>query len=183
MTIKELKQKAIEQGVIPEVGGRADGKLMQNPFEISEFSDFILKNGVKNYLEIGTQYGGLLKYMTQVVGLEGWGIDPVEPTEVPSYLVYKNRSGTSDTLDWAKNRAPYDLIFVDGDHSYEAVKKDYRNYWGMVKKFMAFHDICGLRDCEGARDSWNEIKAKHKYTEFIADDPAYKVGIGVIWKE
>lgn len=46
------------------------------------------------------------------------------------------------TIDRAKELAPFDFLFIDGDHVYNAVKNDWNNYRGMVKRggIIAFHD-------------------------------------------
>lgn len=54
---------------------------------------------------------------------------------------YTTLQGNSAELieRWSK---PIDLLFIDGDHSYEGVKADYENWAPYVKKggFIAFHD-------------------------------------------
>jgi hypothetical protein len=45
---------------------------------------------------------------------------------------------------------------------------------------MAFHDILGLRNCEGVNKFWNEIKTSYEYIEFIDSDLSIASGIGII---
>lgn len=78
--------------------------------------------------------------------------------------------------------AAYDLVIIDGDHTYDAVKADYAAY-GPLGRIVMFHDIAGLRDCEGVARLWEEISRTKKgnlragFQEVIAEGP-YRAGIG-----
>jgi cephalosporin hydroxylase len=52
-----------------------------------------------------------------------------------------------------------DFLFIDGDHSYKAVKSDFENYSKFVRKggIVAFHDINLIKD---VKRFWNEVKNK-----------------------
>jgi predicted O-methyltransferase YrrM len=72
-----------------------------------------------------------------------------------------------------------DFLFIDGDHSYKAVKSDFENYSKFVRKggIIAFHDIIYS---EGVNRIWNEVKNKGKsYRELIKDSNS--LGIGVLY--
>lgn len=55
---------------------------------------------------------------------------------------------------------PIDLLFIDADHGYASVARDYECWAGFVKPggLIAFHDI---RDIEGTRTHWQEIQAMY----------------------
>ena len=86
-----------------------------------------------------------------------------------------------DVLAKATALGPYDLVFIDGDHSYGGVKQDWE-YYGPLGRQVVFHDIVkpmpgrnvGLRVYE----FWEEMKHLAP-EEFIA----YKspMGLGRIW--
>lgn len=167
------------------LGGTAqDGGLEQNEQELAMLVDFIQKKGVKTYLEIGIAKGDLMRYVESLgVTVAGITLDRMETHK--GLRVKYGKSQDAEIIEFMREGikergGTIGMIFVDGDHSYEAVKADYENYKGMCR-YMAFHDILGLRDCEGVAKLWVELKEKHKTLEFIADERKYASGIGIIY--
>ena len=78
-----------------------------------------------------------------------------------------------------------DYIFIDGDHTYNGVKKDFELYYPLVKVggTIAFHDIALHKDSSCQVDKfWREIKSNYKHIEFLNDQGDGKFGIGIIIK-
>ena len=75
-----------------------------------------------------------------------------------------------------------DAIFIDGDHSYEGVKTDFRLYSPCVRAggIIALHDIVPNISNEEVEvfKFWKEIKHSYKSEEFVFEHD--KLGIGVI---
>jgi len=79
-----------------------------------------------------------------------------------------------------------DFLFIDGDHSYEGVKKDFEMYSPLVKKggIIAFHDIVPHPPetrCE-VNKFYNEIKYDYRHIEIVRDWAQKWAGIGVLFK-
>jgi predicted O-methyltransferase YrrM len=78
-----------------------------------------------------------------------------------------------------------DFLFIDGDHSYEGVAKDFELYAPLVKKngLIAFHDIVhgSPENVGGVPIFWKQLKEKHKYKEIVKDWNQGGYGIGVIY--
>lgn len=103
-------------------------------------------------------------------------------------------SGTEETFNqvkenlWSKCMDAHlwlDFLFIDGDHSYEGVKRDYEMYSRLVRPggLIAFHDICEHSPESGCevKKFWDEVKVGKEYEEFISEPKTWG-GIAVMVK-
>ncbi|GEM_PF-1373305 len=78
-----------------------------------------------------------------------------------------------------------DILFIDGDHTYEGVKQDFAMYSPLVRKggLVAFHDILDHPAHPQAQVGkfWSEIKPSYSHREFIANPAQGWAGIGVLF--
>jgi cephalosporin hydroxylase len=85
-----------------------------------------------------------------------------------------------------------DLLFIDGDHSYDGVKADFNNYSPLLREggLIVFHDILpdfrtrfGTptgNDTGEVPKFWAEVKQHYKTTEIIEDVQQDGYGIGIV---
>ena len=180
---------------------------MQVKWEIERLSYILRDLRPKYLLEIGTARGGTLFLWTRLArddaliisidlpkGSFGGGYPLLKGFAYKFFAKRKQKivlirgdSHDSRTLKKVKEilaGRKLDFLFIDGDHTYEGVKKDYEMYSSLVRKagIIAFHDIVphpSKTRCEVSK-FWNEIKTRYNYTEIVKDQTQKWAGIGII---
>lgn len=200
-------------GLVLEFPGREIANVSASPgplaasqrrAEILEFLERVERLRPKRVCEIGTAGGGTLYLLTRVaepdavlvyvdlsvswfsarararlarleqrvVGVEGDSHDPA------------TRDRVSDVL----GGEPLDVLFIDGDHSYDGVRADFDLYAPLVRPggIVALHDVNPDADASYAVSGdvprfWAELKRTHRTEELIASSVADGYGIGVVY--
>jgi predicted O-methyltransferase YrrM len=92
--------------------------------------------------------------------------------------------GTMDRVNAILCTEQLDLLFIDGDHTYAGVKRDFEMYSPLVAKggVVAFHDIVEHPPGSGCEVSrfWNEVRKQRKSLEIVKDWHQRWGGIGVL---
>lgn len=145
-----------QRGVHAEFGAAGEGwGIEQSPYELATFLVRMQELGVTSCLEIGTGYkGGLSRFLVADMGWRVTTVDVVDyghKFEGVEYIIL-------DTFPTLPNQT-YDLLFIDGNHSVYNCESDYQSYKSLATKAIAFHDIMGLRGCEGVLKYWSELAA------------------------
>jgi len=94
-------------------------------------------------------------------------------------------AGIRDEFQQLMENRKLDFLFIDGDHSYEGVKKDFEFYAPYVKPggVVGFHDILQREDEPTIQvyRFWNELRTCYRHEEFIDDMPGRRrIGIGLV---
>jgi cephalosporin hydroxylase len=145
-------------------------------------------------LEIGTYKGGSLWAWCHIAAADalivsidlpggdfGGGFPEAEMERLQTYArrsqtlhLVRADSHSSDTLAkvrWLLNGRAVDFAFIDGDHTYEGVRRDFEMYGPLVQGLVAFHDTLphDSASCEVDR-LWTELRPDYETVEFT--DPA-----------
>lgn len=181
-------------------------KPFQVRSEILRFLKLIRKNRPKYILEIGTARGGTLFLFSRVAvldaviisldlprghyggGYQKWKIELFKSFALPKQKIFLIRGSSHDIKSLNKVRKilknnKLDLLYIDGDHSYEGVKRDFEMYKSLIKKggIIAFHDIVPIKNPEFEVDKfWNIIKDLYEYEEIVEDWNQDLAGFGII---
>lgn len=172
----------------------------QRPVEFAALVEIFRALAPLRVLEIGSQEGGTLYH---------WVANAPDEAVIVNVDILQNQSkehaaeilerwsqwqvntiiGSSHeehTLSRVKKYAPFDFLFIDGDHSYAGSKQDWEWYGPLVRKggIVAFHDLI----CPGPPQQhiqvgrvFAEIKLSgYKTQELYSDKNQSSMGIGVV---
>ena len=172
---------------------------MQKVLEFEALLDVLSFHKIQNILEIGSGRGGTSWAWTKLganvtaidlpTGPWGGSITPetiqyIKENATGSFTYIAGDSCDPKTFKQVDNKK-FDFLFIDGDHSYEGVKQDYKTYSKLVKSsgLIALHDICDhdvSTGCEVAK-FWRELELYEK-TRAIKKDPTTWGGLGLVYK-
>lgn len=174
--------------------------------EIEGFLDFAASRNPRTALEIGMAQAGTTFLLKERIST----LDLLMGADIHLHNVFVleafNKRGCrlhffeGDSADAAikaeiKNTLAgrkLDLLFIDGDHSYEGVKSDFEKYKELVSDggMIVFHDICqdfqtrfGIHSGNytgGVPQFWKEIRQKFEFHEFVEDYEQDGFGIGCL---
>lgn len=153
----------------PDIVKKNGGGLLiwQYPNQFSKYLLLLKNQQISSYLEIGCRWGGtfvltneyLKKFSTMNKSI---AIDIIE-SPVQEYCksnqetqFLKVNSQSQEFKNFMTNNF-FDVVFIDGDHSYDGVKNDYDVCKNNGNIFV-FHDICN-DVCPGVVQFWKELKA------------------------
>ena len=156
--------------------------LYQIPRQLAQYLIQLTKiKKIKNFLDIGTFQG----YTITTICIYLLRFNPdlmIDAVDIESLVMPAIRN------IWSKYSLPisyrpvqlaahYDVAFIDGDHSYDAVRRDYETI-RPISDVLTFHDI-NDQWCPGVVQLWNEIKNENCY-EFTWHSRGYRsMGIGL----
>lgn len=123
------------------------------------------------YLEVGVDKGKSLSIARMVAkpGVVVCGIDLGDDPEVPDTLFFQGDSTTYQLS--AAGKVDVNVIFIDGDHSYEGCKADIDNWYPQMAKdgVMLFHDCDATSP--GVEKAVAEFAEEHNYEVYYDPNP------------
>lgn len=187
---------------------KCETNLLQDVQEFNDFLGLIRREQVGSYLEIGSKHGGSFWRVTNVLpkGARVVSVDLphgdgsfkdsepnlkqcVEALARRGYdaHLFLTDSKAPETIAAVKELGPFDLVFLDGNHSDQFLRSDWEHY-GSLGKMVAFHDISwppyrpppkGM-PCD-VQAFWRILKPHHRHVEFRRRRD--ELGIGVLWRQ
>jgi cephalosporin hydroxylase len=185
---------------------KAHGAI-QHIDELTEFTKLLQAEPPRLALEIGTAQGGVFWLLCRVAtadatlisldlppderhsGGERTAIDlPAMRKQGQTIHVVHGSSHEASTLDRIVAilaGRQLDLLFIDGDHTYDGVRMDYEMYAPLVRpgRTIAFHDIVPAPwpGCQVDR-FWGEVSANPSLASraIVRDTPSHFGGIGLV---
>ena len=186
------------------------GGAMQEPEEIRPAIDYIKTEHPRCICEIGTATCGTnlllshtLESVETIVGVDLFIMNgaylrllrrPTQRVHLINGSSYAPR--TFERVRAALGEQKIDLLFIDGDHRYDGVKRDFLLYRELVRDggLIMFHDIVPDHQSRFGRPTtrwtgdvprfWSELKPHYRNREFVREPDQDGLGLGVLhWSE
>ena len=176
--------------------------------EISQLLKLVDRIKPRVVLEIGTANGGTLFLFSRVAsedatiisidlpggrfggGYRKWREPLYRSFALLSQKIYllrgdSHKTETLEQVELVLQGRKVDFLFIDGDHTYEGVKRDFEMYSPLVGQggMIAFHDIVSgpVKNVGGVPEFWRRVKDNHKSEEIVNDWSQRGCGIGVVY--
>lgn len=177
-------------------------EVQQIPEEYVNLLIFFKNNNINRYLELGVANGG--SFFMNSIFLQKTAdiihcVDCLAYKDVPwvgqtaekiqskvdrlkEYFPEKKIQFYNMSTDnfFKQNSQEYDCIFIDADHDYEGVMKDYVNSLKFIRKdgWIIFHDIQNYNT--GVKDCWTEVSKNYSTKYEFCHPISSNCGIGII---
>jgi cephalosporin hydroxylase len=154
-------------------------RTLQYPHQFAQYLVFLSDKDITSYAEIGTESGGSFAWTFAYLEATGHRIEravAIEPQYAPGVawlqrrypsVEYLRARSTDPEVHASLRGRSWDLIFIDGDHSYSSCRADFDLARDLGARIIAFHDIVDAGS-PGVQRVWQEIRDQH------ADDYAFE---------
>ena len=183
---------------------------LQKPQEIEKLHEYMLKKKFETFVEVGTCNGGMtwwfahLPSFKKIISVDlpgsdfGGGPTPHTLEVIRNWVstdydvtLCTGDSQKQETVDEVKAELPNgtcDCLFIDADHTYEGVKKDFELWSPLVRNggSIIFHDIVDHSEANPAcqvKKFWDEYRAAHPmgiYFEIAYHTAPDWAGLGIV---
>jgi predicted O-methyltransferase YrrM len=188
-------------------GFDVDIRPIQLPGEIEALLQLVRPLEPRTVLEIGTARGGTLFLLATVacddallvsvdlpLGRFGGGYAKRRQRlyrafgrrdqQVELLRADSHEPDTNEAVRRILGRRPVDLLLIDGDHSYDGIRLDVRDYAPLVREggLIVLHDIApgDEEDVGGVPRFWQELKGRIAVHEIVEDWKQGGFGLGVV---
>jgi cephalosporin hydroxylase len=149
---------------------------LQYPNQFNKYLIYISKYKIETYLEIGVEHGGTfittLEYLSRMNNNVKFAMaaDIIKMTELLSdyskindnFNYLQLSSQTPEFREILKSKPPFDLVLIDGEHSYEGCLNDFETVKDLAN-IIVFHDIVCSLICPHVSKVWQKIKETPGY--------------------
>lgn len=160
---------------------------------------YLIKNNIENpiVVELGVGKNKQKRYWELLLGAEHIGMDRSRRRGSPDILGDIHDPKITEILKEKLRGKPINILFIDADHSYKAVRQEYEIYSPLCSDIVVFHDIETNRhevnENNEAWKFWDELRKKayqgiEEYRNFLflsiyQYERRGQLGIGMIIKK
>lgn len=164
-------------------------KIWQYPNQFAKYMNGVLaRYPIESYLEIGCRWGGTfvltMEYLARIQkkrDIVGVAVDVID-SPVSEYCLRRPETSfvrcDSSSAEFERYMADkhFDLVLIDGDHSYEGVVADFHRVRDKAN-ILVFHDVLNSV-CPGVVRCWQEVKQMNLYHTYDFVDQYDEVAAG-----